>query len=114
MCGEKPEHISSSEDGKEVVMSRYTVDEWRRIMLDMCPVIYKGIVYSRVYRMQFSNIRDPHHPDAPVVISFDLILLDKNLNSESTALPSEVEIWNESDRNRLFGTVKEGDADGQE
>lgn len=93
-------------------MSKYTVEDWKRIMLDMCPVIYKGIVYSRVYRMQFSNIRDPHHPEAPVKISFDLILLDKNRNSESTALPEEVEIWNESDRNRLFGPAGEGDSNG--
>lgn len=81
-------------------------------MIDMCPVIYKGIVYSRVYRMQFSNIRDPHYPEAPVKISFDLILLDKNRNSESTAMPEEVEIWNEGDRNRLFGPAGEGDSNG--
>lgn len=93
-------------------MSKYTVEDRKRIMIDMCPVIYKGIVYSRVYRMQFSNIRDPHYPQAPVKISFDLILLDKNQNSESTALPEEVEIWNESDRNRLFGPAGEGDSDG--
>lgn len=77
-------------------MSKYTVEDWKRIMIDMCPVI-----------------RDPHHPEAPVKVSFDLILLDKNRNSESTALPADVEIWNESDRNRLFGTLKEGDSDGQ-
>ena len=93
-------------------MSKYTVEDWKRIMIDMCPVIYKGIVYSRVYRMQFSNIRDQHYPEAPVKISFDLILLDRNQNSESTALPEEVEIWNESDRNRLFGPAGEGDSDG--
>lgn len=94
-------------------MSKYTAEDRKRIMIDMCPVIYKGIVYSRVYRMQFSNIRDPHYPEAPVKISFDLILLDRNRNSESTALPDEVEIWDESDRNRLFGTLKEGDSVGQ-
>ena len=93
-------------------MSKYTVEDGKRIMIDMCPVIYKGIVYSRVYRMQFSNIRDPHYPEAPVKISFDLILLDKNRNSESTALPEEVEIWNEGDRNRLFGPAGEGDSNG--
>lgn len=93
-------------------MSKYTVEDWKRIMIDMCPVIYKGIVYSRVYRMQFSNIRDPHYPEAPVKISLDLILLDKNRNSESTALPEEVEIWNEGDRNRLFGPEGEGDSNG--
>lgn len=93
-------------------MSKYTVEDWKRIMIDMCPVIYKGIVYSRVYRMQFSNIRDPHYHEAPVKISFDLILLDKNRNSESTAMPEEVEIWNEGDRNRLFGPAGEGDSDG--
>lgn len=93
-------------------MSKYTVEDWKRIMIDMCPVIYKGIVYSRVYRMQFSNIRDPHYPEATVKISFDLILLDKNRNSESTALPEEVEIWNEAYRNRLFGPAGEGDSNG--
>lgn len=76
-------------------------------MVDMCPVIYKGIVYSRVYQMQFTNVRDVHHPEAPVVISFDLVLLDRNRNSVSTALPADVEIWDASDRNRLFGSIPE-------
>lgn len=88
-------------------MSKYTVEDWKRIMVDMCPVIYKGIVYSRVYQMQFTNVRDVHHPEAPVVISFDLVLLDRNRNSVSTALPADVEIWDASDRNRLFGSIPE-------
>lgn len=87
-------------------MSKYTVEDWKRIMVDMCPVVYKGIVYNRVYQMQFSNVRDVHHPEAPVAISFDLVLMDKNRNSITTALPADVEIWQESDRNRLFGPMK--------
>ena len=93
-------------------MSKYTVEDWKRIMVDMCPVVYKGMVFARVYQMQFSNVRDVHHPEAPVVISFDLVLMDKNQNSITTALPADVEIWRESDRNRLFGPIekeKEGE-----
>lgn len=93
-------------------MSKYTVEDWKRIMIDMCPVIYKGIVYQRVYQMQFTNVRDPHHPEAPVTISFDLVLMDKNRNSICTAHPADVEIWNESDRNRLFGP-SEGASDNE-
>ena len=81
-------------------------------MMDMCPVIYKGIVYQRVYQMQFTNVRDLHHPEAPVTISFDLVLMDKNRNSICTAHPADVEIWNESDRNRLFGP-SEGASDNE-
>ena len=94
-------------------MSKYTVEDWKRIMVDMCPVIYKDRVYARVYQMQFSNVRDVHHPEAPVAISFDLVLMDKNRNSITTALPADVEIWQESDRYRLFGPIeKESDTIG--